>query len=219
VQSAQTLLVLDRETIVNVGGGGGGEPRIDEPFRDIDSFSIDPQLQDVFVSAGSTLSIEFEIENTDIVDIPFTLGIARNNETPQTYNWMTFSDDSKGVSFLLEDAGGLDDNKRFVRYTIEVPDDVENGEYIGQINVVGQIGDTTEQGVYLVRINVGGGFFTNLLATLNEPLFEIPLTAEITGLVTGVETAEVDGINATPLGSIIVLGSAFFIWYLKQWFI
>lgn len=206
-QFSQTLLVLDKETIINIGGGGGGSGEEPEPFRDITSFVITPEVQDVSVSAGSTIAVEFLVENKDIVDIPFTIGIARNPTDDTAYDWMSFDNGQKGITFVLKSSGGLDDNKRFVRYLIKVPDDIDNGQYVGQINIVGEIGNDLEEGLYSVRINVGGTFFSNLLASLNRPLFELPLTATITGAVTGVDSAEVDGVNVTLLGLLVVLSA------------
>jgi len=214
LQYEDVIVSLNRETVVNVGGGGSGStelPEEQEEFRNITSFEVTPTSTMVKLSPGSETRAEFEVINKDIVDIDFTVAIlVGTNE--EAYTWMSFSGDTKAISMGIDHESGLSSNSKFVRYNIAVPEDVVPGIYKGIIEING-MGQTEK---YYVDIEVKEGQFVSLFSFLQYELFDIPFTKEqvITGAVTGVA----ESTNGTPVtvgGAIIsfsILGTLGFVY-------
>ena len=194
-QYSEDILVQIRETVVNIGGGGGSTEPVEE-FRNLTSFTINPYEFEFKLSPGASVQGEFEVTNTDIVDIQFTAAILLDERSTQTYAWIEFEDNRKATAFEIKTEGGLSSNNKFVRFVVEVPDNVQAGTYYGTIEVNGL--ETTQQ--IDVEIVVGASVFTNLLNFLQEPLFELPFERTPTGAVTG---ATKENIPFTVGGGII----------------
>jgi len=172
-----SLVSLVRETVVTIGGGGsGGSGEEEEEFRNITSFKINPQSDEVNVIRGGTKIVEFEVENTDIVDISFTSAILVTEDT-ESYQWMEFEGGKKAITFNIEQGTGLTTNNRYIRYYVRVPSDAEIGQYKGMIEINGL--EQTQD--YEVIIHVQEGTFTTLKNILNYELFGIPYTQSVTG--------------------------------------
>lgn len=136
------------------GGGGGGTPSggtvIVEEGLNISQFYVNPTVEDVYMSAGTTRIPELEIVNTYIDEITVNI---RMNPDDIAYDWMSFSDDRiiRELSLDIPRQGGIAGNSRFVQYYIEVPEDVENGVYEAEILVSTE----DEESVYTVNVRVG----------------------------------------------------------------
>ena len=134
------------------GGGSGGTTIIIEGDMrfDIDEFYITPTIQDVFVSRGEKRLVEFRVVNTYVTPLNFTAHIQSESVG---YSWMSFHEtmEMKTTAFAISKEGGIGSDSRFIRYYIEIPDNVEDGVYEGEILVA--TGETAIS--YKVNINVG----------------------------------------------------------------
>ena len=192
-----TIYSKDRETTVVVGGGGGGGGATEEEIiANLSNYEVSPIEEVVNVGAGGSSFQEFEITNTGSTDLTFTLAIMRGEEDEETYDWMSFTDGSKTSSFDLQ-REGIGSDTRFVRYVIEVPDDVEPDTYDGVIQING--GDETVE--YKVDIVVGEG--VDLLGFFETELFRLPIGQEPTD--EDVITGEFGGFFSTGRVTIGVL--------------
>jgi len=188
-----------RETIINVGGGGGSGGET-EPFRDITSFNIIPQSINYAVQPGTAVIGEIEIQNTDIVPIAFTVQSIRNEETPETYRWIVFADNKRSAEFTIAATGGLRPSNRFLTYTIDIPPDTPFGTYHGSIEVTG----FDQTGVFDITIVVQEQS-PGLFGFLQQELFTIPSTRNL--ITADVIAEEVGGGTPVSVGlSLIIVG-------------
>lgn len=195
----ESVLSLIRETIINIGGSGSTVSDDVTEFRNITSFAIDPIKSFVSITPGSSTRIEFEVLNKDIVDIDFTTAILVGEDS-ETYDWMTFSDGLKAYSFSIEHETGLTSNSKYIRFNIDVPEDVEIGTYIGLIEINGM--EQTER--YEVEIKIMEGDFSKFLSFLQDPLFNLPFSLNPIATPSGAVTGTVDD-SSTPINALIIL--------------
>ena len=168
---------------------GGGDPTQPEP--EITYFDLSVFVDNVMLSLGQTRIIEFEVMNVVERDLKFTMAIMVDEDNPETYNWMSFEGGVKALEFDIIRRGSLSSGTKFVRYFINVPNDVEPGEYFGTI----EISTETQTEQYRVRIVVTESGVT-LLSLLNYELFKLPFTETPTGAVIGgVSETEMFGVK------------------------
>ncbi len=146
------------------------------------SFSVSDLIETISLVAGQTKLLEFETVNTGDTDLRFTSAILRDENTPESYDWIVFEGDMKAVTFDINLLGGLSTDNKFIRYSVSIPEGTEPGTYFGVIEVNGD--EQVEK--IQVQINVEEGTFVSLFSFLNTELFEIPFTSEkLTGAVIG----------------------------------
>ena len=106
----------------------------------------------------------------------------------------------------LSTKDGLSQNNRFIRYYVDIPEDIDNQlKYYGTIEISG----LDESITYELEIIVSDR--TPLLAFLDFELFELPFTATPTGAIIGGE-AQFEGRPFTVGHLLIFLGVILLIW-------
>ena len=157
-----------------------GTPPSDDDDDDVDYFDLSLFVDNLMLSFGQTRIVEFEVINLVEQDLLFTMSIIVDEDTPETYEWMSFEGGFKAIEFDIIRRGSLSSGTKFIRYYVNVPRDVEPGEYFGTIEFNTE--DQTEQ--YRVRIVVSETGFT-LMSVLNYELFKLPFISTPTGAVVG----------------------------------
>lgn len=162
--------IFNVRTALGGGGGGGGSSGggtiIIEQDLNISEFYLNPSTEDVYMSAGQTRIVEFEVVNTFVNDLTFS---ALVNPDKIPYDWIDFERNQflKSLSFDIAKEDGLSSNSKFLKYYIELPEDIQNGVYVGEIAVIGN--EKTD--IYTVNIHVGTNpifeFFGTIIINVN----------------------------------------------------
>jgi len=149
------------------GGGGGGGSTGDTIIIGTnisEQYEITPILENVTMTPGGSRLVEFKITNTGLKDVELDLNIVSSSLNPEVAEWMAFEDGTKKAKVIIKPSEGLESNVAFMRYTIDVPKDIDLGNYVGQIMMSnGQIVN------YQANISVEQSLFQ----FLNEELFFI----------------------------------------------
>lgn len=166
-------------------GGGGGQDEREERISEasgpssgeiregigveIEEFYIKPTVEDIYITPGSAMLVEFSIFNTYITDLSFVVLIDDESTGSEFVYYTPDAKEIRQIEIVVTKATGFLGGNKFVRYYIDIPEETPYGNYRGEIYV--NTLDKTQ--VYTVNIEVGRSV---ILEFFNRKLFSIGTT-------------------------------------------
>ncbi len=160
----------------DTGSGGLDEEEEDEEYGEIsDIFILKPETDKIYTSPGSRKRVEFEVISKVNEDLQFTTAVSSEYNG---YEFISFESGLKSFSFEIENLGGLSSDNKYVRYYIDVPEDILGDEIEKTFEGVIEINGNGVSKYYEVEIVVSESYI-DIWAWLNYELFEIPFTKKV----------------------------------------
>lgn len=152
------------------GGGGGGGTTV--TFLGFGNFSIYPSQNITYTAVkGFTTTDEFRIVNEDIKDISVKVVFNRLKSTPAIEGWFSFlNTDKLDLNFTIESTEGLTNPFVYVRYQIEIPDNVvldNRQNYVVVLDVISAKKSTP----VTITLKQSDSFFVKVLRFLSQELY------------------------------------------------
>lgn len=155
-------LNISEATIIVDGGGGGGGGGGGDPDLNI-SFVIEPNGLNVSIRSGSSRTIEFEVVNTGSEDLNASIYVVGGD----AQSWISFGNYTRLDGVPVNTGRLLESDRKFIRYTVRVPEDIYLGNYSTTI-IVESSGITHE---YYLTVGIVEGYWSEFLALWTHPLW------------------------------------------------